>query len=222
MFHVPEVSRKSKLHVGGASKRCLLASWPLLLAQNEATYILTALRLRSEQAKFAKQSGIEIIPVIMEGGGWTASGWLGLLTAGALWTPLFDESNFESNIRKLHGQIELVLRQTSADDFDEIGSDCVAATFDEATEELGRLRENLTKTPQSFAKIIAADASDLAIIPAGVPKLPVQFQSTEKIQELTRLVLSTSAADMSMPRVGFFGMGGTLILCMPFLLLMVS
>ena len=115
-----------------------------------------------------------------------------------------------------------MLRQTSADGFDEIGSDCVAATFDEATEELGRLRENLTKTPQSFSNVIAADASDLAIIPAGVPKLPVQFQSTEKILELTRLVLSTSAEDMSMPRVGFFGMGGTLILCMPFLLLMVS
>ena len=144
----------------------------------------------------------------MEGGGWTASGWLGLLTAGALWTPLFDESNFESNIHTLHGQIEKVLRQTSADGFGEIESDSVAPSFDEATEELVRLRENLTPTPQHSAAVAISDASDLAIIPAGVPKLPVQFQSTEKIQELTRLVLSTSAPDLSMPRVGFFGMGG--------------
>jgi tetratricopeptide (TPR) repeat protein len=41
-----------------------------------------------------------------------------------------------------------------------------------------------------------------------VPKLPPKFQTTEQIEELTRLVLSTSARDMSMCRVGFWGMGG--------------
>jgi hypothetical protein len=36
------------------------------------------------EVKFAKQSGVEIVPVLMQGAGWKASGWLGLLTAGAL------------------------------------------------------------------------------------------------------------------------------------------
>ena len=52
-----------------------------------------------------------------------------------------------------------------------------------------------------------ADPSQPATIPAGVPKLPAKFQSTEQIEELTRLVLSPTAADMAMPRVGFYGMG---------------
>eukprot|EP01049_Picozoa_sp_SAG25_P003136 SAG25_NODE_176_length_12787_cov_14.980060_1_plen_81_part_10 len=71
------------------------------------------------QAKFAKQSGIETIPVVMQGGGWTPSGWLGLLLAGMLWTPLHEEASFESNVRLLHGQIEHVLRQSGLEELDE-------------------------------------------------------------------------------------------------------
>ena len=70
------------------------------------------------QAKFAKQSGIETIPVVMQGGGWTPSGWLGLLMAGMLWTPLHEEASFESNVHLLHRQIENVLRQSGLDEFD--------------------------------------------------------------------------------------------------------
>ena len=44
------------------------------------------------ELKFAQQSGVEIIPVMMEGSGWRASGWLGILTAGSLWTRMSDES----------------------------------------------------------------------------------------------------------------------------------
>ena len=55
---------------------------------------------------------------------------------------------------------------------------------------------------------ILADPSQPAMIPAGVPKLPEKFQTTEQISELTQLVLSTSAANLAMPRVGFWGMGG--------------
>ena len=58
------------------------------------------------EVKFAKQSGVGMIPVMMEGGGWRPSGWLGLITAGSLWVPLSDESQFEENIRQLYGQIQ--------------------------------------------------------------------------------------------------------------------
>ena len=57
------------------------------------------------ELKFAKQSGIEVVPVVMEGGGWKASGWLGLVTAGSLWTPLYEAADFEENVRQLQGQL---------------------------------------------------------------------------------------------------------------------
>ena len=58
------------------------------------------------EVKFAKQSGVGMIPVMMEGSGWRPSGWLGLITAGSLWVRLSDESQFEENIRQLYGQIQ--------------------------------------------------------------------------------------------------------------------
>ena len=45
------------------------------------------------ELKFAKQSGVPIVPVMVEKTkGWRASGWLGIVVAGALWTSLRDES----------------------------------------------------------------------------------------------------------------------------------
>lgn len=174
------------------------------------------------QAKFAKQSGVEIIPVVVQGGGWQASGWLGLLTAGSLWTPMHDEATFESNVRVLHGQIEQLQRQSSvsAGDMGDDADECVAPTtvLHEATEELARLRNDLVPVTAGArpgggggggtAEFVTADATQPATIPAGVPKLPVRFQSSEQIRTLTDLVLSTDSSDMALSRVGFFGMGG--------------
>ena len=89
-------------------------------------------------------------------------------------------------------------------------SDEGVASASEAKEELERLREDLEAKAESQAAgaAVLADPSEPATIPAGVPKLPSRFQSTEQIRELTRLVLSTSASDLRMPRVGFWGMGG--------------
>ena len=73
----------------------------------------------------------------------------------------------------------------------------------EAKEELERLRNNLVpKTDIKAGVAVLADPSLPATLPAGVPKLPAMFQSTAQIAELTRLVLSTDAADTKMPRVG--------------------
>jgi hypothetical protein len=160
------------------------------------------------ELKFAKQSGVEIIPVMMEGGGWRASGWLGILTAGSLWTRLHDESSFEENIRQLQGQIQKVIGAVGLSaDLEELVDEAVASPT-EAKEELERLRDDLApKTAESMTAVLA-DPSQPATMPAGVPKLPGQFQTTEQIRELARLVLSTSSADMRMSRVGFWGMGG--------------
>ena len=116
---------------------------------------------------------------------------------------------FESNVRMLYGQIEQVLRQNGAEEFhDAADGDCEPTTMDEATEELARLRDDLAAPAQQAAQFAVADTAQPAPVPAGVPKLPPRFQSTEHIRELIRIVLSTTAQDMAMSRVGFFGMGG--------------
>ena len=157
------------------------------------------------ELKYAQQCGVEIVPVVMEGPHWRASGWLGIITAGSLWTWLSDESAFDDNVRQLHGQIQQIVGATP--DIEEASDEAVASPT-EAKEELARLREDLDAKAESQATPVLADPSLPATILAGVPKLPPKFQTTEQIEELTRLVLSTDASDMSMSRVGFWGMGG--------------
>jgi len=152
------------------------------------------------------------VPVLMQGGGWKATSWLGLVTAGSLWTPLFEEENFETNVRMLHEQLLKIIGGSSCNgssDTSEESGDMVGGSTSpsEAKEELERLRESQTAT-QSAVLMVLADPTQPATMPAGVPQLPARFQPTEQIRELTRLVLSTTSTDMAKPRVGFFGMGG--------------
>ena len=185
------------------------------------------------QLKFAKQSGVEIIPCIMQGQSWKATGWLGLLTgetsallpltmdvrlnsdrsptAGCLWIKLADESSFEETVRsQLYGQIQTVIGAgLSLGDNDEVTE---VTEVTEVKEELERLRDALVPRADSQSAVattlVMSDPTMPAAIPAGVPKLPARFQTTAHIRELTRLCLSTEAADIAKPRVGFFGMGG--------------
>ena len=165
------------------------------------------------EAKFAMQSGIELVPVLMEGEGWRASGWLGLLTAGSLWTPLYEDLNFEENVRGLCGQIQKKLLLV-ASDVEQMAADAslhdeqlASRSEAEAKEELERLRADIAPAAKSSGLSLLADPSQLATIPAGVPKLPTRFQPTTQIRQLTELVLSTKARDMLKSRVGFYGMG---------------
>jgi hypothetical protein len=162
-----------------------------------------------QECKFARQSGVPILPVMVEAGGWRATGWLGLLTAGSLWVRMSDETAFDENVHQLYSQIQTLVGSAVPSDLEEM-SDAAVVTASEAKEELERLRDDLvTKADfQSTGAAVLSDPSQPATIPAGVPKLPARFQSTEQITELARLVLSTSARDMAMPRVGFWGMGG--------------
>eukprot|EP01046_Picozoa_sp_COSAG06_P094507 COSAG06_NODE_40661_length_399_cov_227.113333_1_plen_132_part_11 len=59
------------------------------------------------ELKFAKQSGVPIVPVMAESTrGWRPSGWLGIVVAGSLWTPLGEGSDFDSGVRSLVEQIK--------------------------------------------------------------------------------------------------------------------
>ncbi|MEC9396791.1 MAG: NB-ARC domain-containing protein, partial [Myxococcota bacterium] len=160
------------------------------------------------ELQFAKQSGVSILPVMVEGSGWRASGWLGLLTAGSLWTRLKDDSSFEENVRQLQSQIHQMIGDQLQDDDEEESLDDIEVSPSEAKEELDRLRDDLVSKTETASVAVLADPSEPATLPAGVPKLPTMFQDTEQITELTRLVLSTTASDMRMSRVGFWGMGG--------------
>ena len=44
------------------------------------------------ELKFAQQSGVPIIPVMMQAD-FVAKGWLAILTAGAIWTPMYDNAS---------------------------------------------------------------------------------------------------------------------------------
>ena len=56
------------------------------------------------ELKFAQQSGVPIIPVMMQAN-FTPSGWLGILTAGAIWVPLHSDADFQEGIGKLLSQL---------------------------------------------------------------------------------------------------------------------
>ena len=57
------------------------------------------------ELQFAKQTCRPIIPAIMTKG-YSASGWLGIVTAGSLWVPLFQ--NINDGIEQLAHQIRLI------------------------------------------------------------------------------------------------------------------
>lgn len=72
--------------------------------------------------------------------------------------------------------------------------------------EFSRLRDELSQTTGGLEQNVDGSGVQIAALPAGVPKLPPQLRVTAEITELKRVLLSTAAADMKLPRVGFFGM----------------
>jgi hypothetical protein len=158
------------------------------------------------ELKFAQQLGLPIVPVMAQGPGvggreWAAGGWLGILTAGLLWTPLFEAASFEADVGGLLRQIK-VATQGLLEGLEP--TDEGPAMLGEATEELHRLRDALTAPVAGAVPVAQSEPGQPAAVPAGVPKLPNMYQPTAAIIALTQLVLSTSGAK----RIGFYGMGG--------------
>lgn len=153
------------------------------------------------EAKFAHQSGVPIVPVLAQGDGWRASEWLGLVTAGSLWTQMTDPSQLEHNTRQLYDQIAKVLRSTHRDD-DEDSHECGVSGSD-AKEELERLRIS------QEAMLTTVDASCFdtdapAVLHVGVPELPPGFRRTKIIDELSQHLVHNAKP----VHCGFFGQGG--------------
>ena len=106
------------------------------------------------------------------GRAWSAGGWLGIITAGGLWTPLYDAGTFDENILNLIRQIKLaVSAQGGAGAEDEVAGFSVG----DVREELERLR-----VEEAPAVAASSDADGLCSLPVQVrfDDLRVQLQCT--------------------------------------------
>eukprot|EP01047_Picozoa_sp_COSAG01_P054131 COSAG01_NODE_5877_length_3973_cov_2.627001_6_plen_123_part_00 len=81
--------------------------------------------------------------------GWTAPGWLGLLTAGTLWTPMHDPSTMKENVDGLVRQIMLALAPNDEEEPEKLSDNSlqqqeaeVDFTRQELRDELDRLKDS--------------------------------------------------------------------------------
>ena len=157
-----------------------------------------------------------IVPVMVESAkGWRPSGWLGIVVAGALWTSLRNESEFDISIRSLVEQIKGAVPKSGgggvSDDEDEDEdedeeADAGADAGAEIRAELDRLRKQITARD---SKLTATDVSSFdpnapAEVADGVPELPDDFRPTAAIRTLTQNLINST----TQLKVGFWGMGG--------------
>ena len=161
------------------------------------------------ELKFAKQSGVPIVPVMVEDTqGWRPSGWLGIVVAGALWTSLRNESEMDNSIRSLVEQIKgAVPRPTGGvpDDEEHDKEDEVvgAAAGAEIRAELERLRK-VTEAKAVIMGTFTFNRDAPAEVDVGVPELPADFRPTAEIRTLQQNLLNST----TQLKVGFWGMGG--------------
>eukprot|EP01051_Picozoa_sp_SAG22_P008139 SAG22_NODE_604_length_8628_cov_4.245984_7_plen_213_part_00 len=141
------------------------------------------------ELKFAHQSGVPLVPVMMQDK-FAASGWLGILTAGQLWTPFFDAGVFDESIDLLVRQIYKNV-MPAADDDENVFS------FDDVKDELARMRSGLDESSAT------ATSSSVARVPAVVPAMPAGLRVSA---EMRQLLVNLTSSDST--RIGFVGMGG--------------
>jgi hypothetical protein len=169
------------------------------------------------ELQFAKQTGTPIVPVMMENPdrGWSASGWLGIITAGALWQPLFDDAQFAAGIDGVVCQIQKVVQCPAADDGNSTGAhsvresaeDEVLFSLAEMRAELDRLRSEATTptaVPTHGSGATSRAAGALCVLPAAVPCVPPSMRVSAQM----RVLVNTLIAPEAKLRVGFHGMGG--------------
>jgi hypothetical protein len=165
------------------------------------------------ELKFAQQSGVPIIPVMMQAN-FAAKGWLAILTAGSIWTPMHDRASVPDGVDNLITQVQHVLRggDDDADTHSEGSSDAGSAfdvgawgdemfSLEETRDELERLRAEVAPLT---AKHASAPVGELCPLPAMVPTLARGLFVTTEMQSVLDAVL----LDTSTPQIGFCGMGG--------------
>jgi hypothetical protein len=140
------------------------------------------------ELKFAKQTGVPIVPVMMESG-WKPSDWLGVITAGALWTP-FEDDNLAQNINNLVGQIQSVVGVRTE----------ILESVNEMREELERLRDD-DKKPVT----LSLSDNDECALPHVIPEASSALVVSDSMHTLVQSVVSPQ----SKRHCGFWGSGGS-------------
>eukprot|EP01047_Picozoa_sp_COSAG01_P049248 COSAG01_NODE_4865_length_4672_cov_6.338071_2_plen_887_part_00 len=115
------------------------------------------------ELKFAKSQSVPIVPVLLQGGGWRPSGWLGLILAGVAWMSL-NESRFEEGLQSLMRRLSATVQ----------GLTITSGSADSVT--VSPPRAPLT-------------SEGLASLPAQVPHLIDSFQVTSEMERLKDLLL---------------------------------
>lgn len=174
------------------------------------------------ELKFAQQSGVPIIPVMMQAD-FAAKGWLAILTAGSIWTPMYEKASVPGGVEKLIEQAQHVVPgMHGSDDTSDAASEASDATesFDEGAwgdtmfsledmrEELDRLREETAPSAGSAGASVTDTGSSggaaTCKIPAMVPTLPRGLFVTAAMQSVLDAVVSGTSTQ----QIGFCGMGG--------------
>jgi hypothetical protein len=165
------------------------------------------------ELKFAQQSGVPIIPVMMQPN-FTAKKWLGILTAGSIWTPMHESVSVVEGVSKLVVQAQQVIpgmREDADANNDEASETSEQSSFDVAgwgdeMFSLGEMREELERLRMETSPSTAVNSTGslLCALPAMVPVLPRGLFVTTEMQSVLAAVLS----DTSTPQIGFCGMGG--------------
>ena len=154
------------------------------------------------ELKFSRQLGVPIVPVRLEiDPDWRATDWLGIVTAGMLWTSVHLDDHFDCSVEKL---VQVIM---SAAQLESTG----AVAKVELVSELKRLDVDI-KGATRVGNTAWDDETDEswrdqpARLNSIIPDLPDDFRLTNDIAELTRLV---RAQGQNQKRaIGFFGMGG--------------
>lgn len=172
------------------------------------------------ELKFAQQSGVPIIPVMMEAN-FSAKGWLAILTAGSIWTPMYEKASVLDGVDKLVEQAQHVVPgMRGMDDASDAASEASDNTesfdvgawgdnmfsLEEMRGELDRLREESATSAEAskHASVVGEEGVLHCPLPAMVPTLPPGLFVTTEMQSVLDAVLS----DTSTPQIGFCGMGG--------------
>eukprot|EP01052_Picozoa_sp_SAG31_P021579 SAG31_NODE_1675_length_7552_cov_69.287228_9_plen_244_part_00 len=161
------------------------------------------------QLKFAKQTGLPIVPAMMDDPErWQATGWLGVITAGLLWTPFFYEADFALNIEALILQIKKVAPDFTFENEHDTSATAVVDTsnddlfsFDELRAELQRLRADAAPANRRKSQ---QDIDGKCTLPAAVPVLPTGIRVSSTMRSLVDRVLSIATNS----RLGLHGIGG--------------
>ena len=132
---------------------------------------------------------------------YTASGWLGLLTAGSLWTPMHDKATLEQSVDGLVRQIKLAIAPDSEEMIEVEHEEAPDFSAKDLRDELDRLKSE--QEPAVSSTTALKTAGQPAKVPAVVPRLPDGCLVSSSMEELLeQLTTGTSS------RVGFLGMGG--------------